>query len=360
MNKYEFKKCGNVTNQIVRKKFNKLLTKMGIKEVHQKNSKIVSVDEGSDEVRTYSRGVVQIDTPIGRGTGHLCQLHGVEMVMTNNHVWQTLDIARQSTVAANGAEIRIQPNQLFCTSQQLDFTVVFVDLSDDERNLVHIFDLSTCVAEHVNNEIVTPFLHRYGCGKEYSSGASHTLKKFQHVHDDAEMMDDDVTVDESYWFAYAASTEPGCSGSPIVNSNFELIGLHASGAEGGFNYAVKMTKIVQRLFARVVYPNCLNFIGFCSSISCSQHGLLQLHIRDGSDFCNVHTETNYLKCKNKKCLQYLTLKDALFGRGTASVIGYQSDLTRLGSQGAPHQLRNDSFLGYSFGLNWISLFVRTE
>ncbi|MGO9207503.1 MAG: DNA/RNA non-specific endonuclease [Candidatus Limnocylindrales bacterium] len=171
-------------------------------------------------------GRVRIRTASGRaagfGTGSLI---GPRMLLTNNHVLGSAAIARASVVEFNvqdgldgrplsPEEFALAPDQFFLTDVALDFTLVAVaprgasgaELARFSWNRAREDDDPVLVEEFVN--IVQ---HPGGRPKQVA------LRDNQVI----DLLDD--------FLHYRADTEPGSSGAPVFNDQWELVGLHHSG-----------------------------------------------------------------------------------------------------------------------------------
>ena len=160
--------------------------------------------------------------PLGFGTGSLV---APRLLLTNNHVLNALDRAAASTVEFNvedGLDGRpltpvvfaLAPRDFFLTDPALDFTLVAVgpqtggDCGPDPFgfNRARQDDDPVLIEEYVN--IIQ---HPNGQPKQLA------LRDNQVV---------DLLPD---FLHYRADTQPGSSGSPVFNDQWELVGLHHSG-----------------------------------------------------------------------------------------------------------------------------------
>lgn len=182
------------------------------------------LEAGARAARSVAR--VRIRTASGRvagfGTGSLV---GPRLLLTNNHVLGSGAAARASVVEFNvqeafdgrplaPVEFALTPEEFFLTDAALDFTLVAVaprgttgaDLAAFGWNRAREDDDPVLVEEFVN--IVQ---HPGGRPKQVA------LRDNQVV----DLLDD--------FLHYRADTEPGSSGAPVFNDQWELIGLHHSG-----------------------------------------------------------------------------------------------------------------------------------
>lgn len=161
-----------------------------------------------------SKAVVRIRTPKGLGTGFMV---APDLLMTNNHVIQSQEIAEKSDFSfnyqldTNGKECPTQitgalPNGAFYTHEELDFTVVTLkDVPDFGSPLIFKSKLVR------RDDRVAIIQHPGG-----------HLKKISIQNNFVAYADKEV-------LQYTTSTEPGSSGSPIFDDDFQVVGIHHSG-----------------------------------------------------------------------------------------------------------------------------------
>ncbi len=184
-----------------------------------------------------SNAVCRIVTSTSLGTGFLI---GRSFLMTNNHVLKTREIAEKS-IAEFGYEegeditrVPIEPNRLFITDDNLDFTIV----ACDGRNISDIepIPLLRNPSTVTRNERVNIVQHPKGLPKKVA------------IHDNKVIRIKDKVVH------YHTDTEPGSSGSPVFNNEWDLVALHHAGwSVGGgssTNEGIRISAIVSHLLRR--------------------------------------------------------------------------------------------------------------
>ena len=152
-------------------------------------------------------------------------LVGPRLLLTNNHVLPDVATAEQA-VAEFRAEVdldnhtdtivayRLDPQALFLTDKHLDYTLVAVQVEAGVKPPGEDFGWNRLVAQQgklVVGEPVNVVGHPMGRLKEIAVRNNATL----------------VLLDE--FLHYATDTEPGNSGSPIFNDQWEIVALHHSG-----------------------------------------------------------------------------------------------------------------------------------
>ncbi|MEM7578316.1 MAG: trypsin-like peptidase domain-containing protein [Cyanobacteria bacterium P01_A01_bin.80] len=161
-----------------------------------------------------SKAVVRIRTPKGLGTGFMI---APDLLMTNNHVIKTQEIAQKSDfnfnyqLDINGKECPTQTigtlaDGVFYTNEELDFTVVNLkEVPDFGKPLIFKSKLMR------GDDRVAIIQHPGG-----------HLKKIS-------LQNNFVAYADRKVLQYTTSTEPGSSGSPVLNDDFQVIGIHHSG-----------------------------------------------------------------------------------------------------------------------------------
>lgn len=178
---------------------------------------------GARTVRTTAR--ISTNNRLRRlpiGTGFLVS---PRLLMTNNHVLSDPDEASRTVAEFNYeldadsaqntiASYRLEPDVLFLTDAHLDYTVVALAPSTDGRTAGDAFGWNGLMAQQgkiIIGESLNVVGHPMGRLKEVTI-RNGTL---QFQHDD--------------FLQYTTDTEPGNSGSPIYNDQWEVVALHHAG-----------------------------------------------------------------------------------------------------------------------------------
>lgn len=182
-----------------------------------------------------AEAVCRIVTPGSLGTGFL--IADGNYIMTNNHVLPNADEAAASN-AEFGYEagttvqrVALQPGRFFITDERLDFSIVACHAAE----LAHIkpVPLLRDPATVTRNDRVNIIQHPRGRPKEIA------------IHENL------VTRVKDTVIHYETDTEPGSSGSPVFNNDWELVALHHAGwRESGnraTNEGVRVASIVAKL-----------------------------------------------------------------------------------------------------------------
>jgi endonuclease G, mitochondrial len=159
---------------------------------------------------------------IGYGTGSTIS---PRLVMTNNHVLETIIQARSSAIEFNyqsdldgkmrsSQTYELDPDTFFVTAPDLDYTIVAVKDGTSERPPLSSFGWNRLIEEQgkvIIGEYVNIIQHPSGEPKQLA------LRENQVV----DLLDN--------FLHYRTDTAPGSSGSPVFNDQWEVVALHHSG-----------------------------------------------------------------------------------------------------------------------------------
>ena len=183
------------------------------------------------------------------GTGFLI---APDIIMTNNHVVKSAEEAKNAFIEFNyelgidsmpktSESFPLMPDSIFITNPDLDFSIIQVNGNPGEKFgwtplLLDPFTIT-------RHERVYVVQHPRGRRKEIGIHDNRVTRILQHV------------------INYTTDTEPGSSGSPCFNRNWDLVGIHHSagqkGPDGSFidNEAIKISSIVGYLQSLVASEN---------------------------------------------------------------------------------------------------------
>ena len=150
---------------------------------------LISVSELGLKAKKAQQAVCRIKTKSSWGSGFLVawpqKKDGKLCILTNNHVLDSQQVANTAQVEFRWQdpetkefigkkdhpfEVRLDPASLFCTSQELDFTLVAIGMSFGICDPVRLASLDPAEADQVNL-----FGHPQGTEKQmYSTGACDT------------------------------------------------------------------------------------------------------------------------------------------------------------------------------------------
>lgn len=187
---------------------------------------------------------------LGYGTGFLV---GRRLLLTNNHVLQGESDAVNSTAQFNyqfdlghdsitSVAFALDPMSLFLTSVELDYSLVAVQETNSDGQSLSNYGWLPLIEDEgkaILGEYVSIIQHPRGEPKQLAARENQLidlLPEFLH---------------------YRTDTEPGSSGSPVFNDQWEIIGLHHSGvpdrdASGNVigwkaNEGVRISRVVRHI-----------------------------------------------------------------------------------------------------------------
>jgi endonuclease G len=198
-----------------------------------------------------ARAVCRVHIADGRqsgfGTGSLVS---PRLVMTNHHVLRDRDVAAASSVEFNyqdgidGRALQTQlfeldPDTFFVADKERDFALVAVRAAEDALAQFGFNRLIGAEGKAIVGEPVTIVQHPKGEKKQI------VLRENKIVH-----------IAEDAYLHYEADTEPGSSGSPVFNDQWEVVALHhasvpaapGSGELGAYmNEGIRISRILALL-----------------------------------------------------------------------------------------------------------------
>lgn len=156
------------------------------------------------------------------GTGSLVS---PQLLLTNNHVLPTSDVAERVVIEFSAevgidnvpnttVQYRLAPGDLFVTDEHLDYTLVRVAPGPDGAVAGTTFGWNQLIADPgkiVIGEAMNVIGHPSGRLKEIS------------------IRDNRLDLQLDDFLHYASDTEPGNSGSPVFNDQWEIVALHHAG-----------------------------------------------------------------------------------------------------------------------------------
>jgi len=181
------------------------------------------LERGTQAARSVARVhiVDKSGNTVGWGTGFLI---APRVFITNNHVLPDANVSTHSEVhfqyerdvAGKPKEVVIfglRPDQLFFTSQELDFSIVAVESNSHKRSLEEfgVLPLIGKLGKVLDGEWLTIIQHPNGERKQICVRDNRLLHR----------------GDDVLW--YSTDTLGGSSGSPVFNNDWFVVALHHSG-----------------------------------------------------------------------------------------------------------------------------------
>lgn len=186
------------------------------------------LDRGRRAAAAVRRIKVPADGGAWYGTGFLV---GPRLLLTNHHVLASPDEASQAEaefayehdldgVLQEPVSFNLRPHEVFYTNAEMDFTFIGVTpLSDDGVPLARFgrLPLLPISGKAVDGEWVSIIQHPGGEAKQIAIHASQILDL-----DPAAA----AGVDLDAFIHYSTDTEPGSSGAPVMNDQWQVLALH--------------------------------------------------------------------------------------------------------------------------------------
>ncbi len=186
------------------------------------------LDRGRRAANAVCRIKLPVDGGLSFGTGSLV---GPRLLLTNNHVLATAAEAAQAEaefayeadldgVILPPVSYNLDPKMLFVTSTDLDITLVAVAPLSEHGVPVERFGwlpLLPVSGKSVDGEWITIIQHPDGLPKQIAIHASQIVRLTQGQV---------PGTDLEKFIHYSTDTEPGSSGSPVLNDQWQVIAIH--------------------------------------------------------------------------------------------------------------------------------------
>ena len=204
---------------------------------------------------SVARAVGRVRLPSGYGTGFLI---GPQLMMTNHHVIDQEDTGRRSYLQldyqddVNRTPLPVQsfalnPDLFFHTYQPLDFTIIGVNLASDKGRSLSAYPWVKMIADIgkiAEGDCVNIIQHPQGGLKQIAFRANQVVA---------------VPQEKAQFLYYTTDTEPGSSGSPCFNDQWELVALHHQGVPE-VDGAGNVLKKDHTIFAKSDDPSLIHWI----------------------------------------------------------------------------------------------------
>ena len=195
------------------------------------------LDRGRRAAAAVCRIKVPSDGGAWYGTGFLV---GPRLLMTNHHVLGSRDEASQAEaefgyehdldgVLAQPIRFNLSPHELFFTSSELDVTLIAVTPLSDEGVPLHRYGrlpLLPVSGKAIDGEWVSIIQHPGSQPKQIAIRASKVIQLEPAAVPGTNL---------GHFIHYSTDTEPGSSGAPVLNDQWQVLALHhkAVPANGG-------------------------------------------------------------------------------------------------------------------------------
>jgi len=192
---------------------------------------VISYECTKNIMRQMERNICKIYIDNIQGTGFFCKIpfpnkeKMLPVFITNNHIIDKnifnqenikihLDIKEEESIK----EIILNKNRLKYTNEEYDITIIEIKDEDNINNYLELDDI-------IMNDILT----QKNYDKEYIKETIYIIQYPDNKLSVSYGILDKICEDKAYNFNHKCSTSGGSSGSPILNLNNKLIGIHKEG-----------------------------------------------------------------------------------------------------------------------------------
>lgn len=198
----------------------------------------------SDFVENYRKTIVQIATPYSTGTGfYLCDR---KLIVTNHHV-----VEGNRSVVIEGAMFHKQLVKVLYVDTKYDLAFLEPPSCDEELPLIKLGSTKTIRERDAVTAIGHPFGLKFSLKSGIVSNTSELMNGIPYLHIDAAL-------------------NPGNSGGPLVDSEWEVVGINTfiirNGDNTGFSLPVKYLETTLEQFEAMHSDNasrcpaCMNIL----------------------------------------------------------------------------------------------------
>jgi len=208
---------------------------------------VISYECTKKIIEQMERNICKINIGMNQGTGFFCKIpfpnenNMLPVLITNNHIINSdilykknikikLDIKEEENIK----EIILNKRMKY-TNEEYDITIIEIKEEDNINNYLELDDI-----------IINDISNNMNKNKEYINQTIYIIQYPENNLSVSYGILKDIYEDENYNFNHKCCTKGGSSGSPILNINNKLIGIHKEGNDkkqynkGTFlNYPIK-------------------------------------------------------------------------------------------------------------------------
>ena len=191
---------------------------------------IISYDCSKKIIEQMENNICKITVDKNQGTGSFCKIpfpnkeKMLPVFITNNH------IINKDLLNKKNAKIKLDikaeedtkelslNNRMKYTNEEYDITIIEIKPEDKINNYLELDDI-----------IMNDILNNKNKVKEYISETIYIIQYPENKLSVSYGILDDIYEDKKYNFNHKCSTRGGASGSPILNMNNKVIGIHKEG-----------------------------------------------------------------------------------------------------------------------------------
>lgn len=201
-----------------------LAQRVGHEATIDKTDEILSIEFlEAGQLAARPVGRITVMNGVRHGTGFLV---GEGLLITNHHVLENQEIARNSVVEFNFeeqkfgeknpvSEFLLEPERFWLTDEDFDFTLVAVNAQSMAGVEIGAFGWHPLLGEGkiLEGQPINVIQHPEGGFKSIALHNSHFL-----------LVENDGDVDRYCW--YTGDTKRGSSGAPVFNKHWDVVALH--------------------------------------------------------------------------------------------------------------------------------------
>ena len=192
---------------------------------------VISYECSKKIIEQMERNICKINIGQTQGTGFFCKIpfpnkeNMIPVLMTNNHVISDdilnqenfklkLDIEKEEDFK----EIILNKNRMKYTNKEYDITIIEIKPEDNVNSCLELDD-----------NIINDLLNNINKNKGYINKTIYIIQYPEGELSVSYGILDKIYEDKKYNFNHKCSTKGGSSGSPILNINNKIIGIHKEG-----------------------------------------------------------------------------------------------------------------------------------
>ena len=197
---------------------------------------VISYECSKKIIKQMERNICKITVGENQGTGFFCKIpfpdlnNMLSVFITNNHIINKELLYKDNLII----EINIEEennirklnlnNRMKYTNEEYDITIIEIKNEDEINNYLELDD-----------NIINDIINNNNRNDKYKDKTIYIIQYPKGELSVSYGILDNIYEDKKYNFNHKCSTEGGSSGSPILNINNKLIGIHKEGIYNKYN-----------------------------------------------------------------------------------------------------------------------------